>query len=288
MESHRITNGELAVSISALGAEMTSILHSRAGELLWGAGPVWPQHAPNLFPIVGQLAGDQLHVDGRSYPLKRHGFARNRQFEFVERGAAKCRLVLRDDEQTRAVFPFAFELEIGYEVSAGVLRIAFTVRNSGGRTLPASVGAHPAFRWPLPGGAAKDAHAIDFERLEPAPIRRLLDGLLELERFASPIDGRTLPLNERLFDADAIILDELASRRVRYSAPHSPGIAVGWEGFRELGIWSKAGGDFLCIEPWRGYASPLDFDGPFEQKPGLMLIAPAQEQRLTIAIEVEG
>ena len=44
---------------------------------------------------------------------------------------------------------------------------------------------------------------------------------------------------------------------------------MSWAGFRELGIWSKpSGAPFLCIEPWRGYASPVSFDGEFGEKPG--------------------
>jgi len=73
---------------------------------------------------------------------------------------------------------------------------------------------------------------------------------------------------------------------VRYSGPGTPAIIVGWRGFRELGIWTKAGAAFLCIEPWRGYASPVGFDGPFETKPGLLLIPAGGEERLTIAITI--
>jgi hypothetical protein len=49
-------------------------------------------------------------------------------------------------------------------------------------------------------------------------------------------------------------------------------------------LWSKAGGDFLCIEPWYGYASPEGFDGPFETKPGLMHIASGASERFTLHI----
>jgi galactose mutarotase-like enzyme len=62
---------------------------------------------------------------------------------------------------------------------------------------------------------------------------------------------------------------------------------MSWEGFRELGIWSKPGGaPFLCIEPWRGFASPADFDGEFADKPGLIHIPPAQQQVLRYRIRV--
>lgn len=287
VDSARIASEELDVTINAHGAEVVSVRHRILGEMLWQAEPIWPSHAPILFPIVGQLAGDRLHVDGRSYPLRRHGFARDRRFDWLDRTATACRLVLRDDAETRARYPFAFELEIGYQVRAATLDVNFIIRNTGARTLPASAGAHPAFRWPLVDGAAKNVHTLEFERPEPAPIRRLQDGLLKRERFPSPIDGGSLRLDEQLFAADALILDELASRWTRYSGPGLPAITVAWTGFVQLGIWSKADADFVCIEPWYGYASPVDFDGPVEQKPGLMLIPPGGTQVLTLSIAID-
>jgi galactose mutarotase-like enzyme len=62
------------------------------------------------------------------------------------------------------------------------------------------------------------------------------------------------------------------SRSVRYSAPGAPVLEVSWNGFQQLGLWSK--GAFLCIEPWRGYASPQGFDGEFRDKPGVFLVGP--------------
>jgi galactose mutarotase-like enzyme len=100
----------------------------------------------------------------------------------------------------------------------------------------------------------------------------------------TPVQGRTLELSERLFQDDAVILDRPASTSVRYVADLGPSIEVSWQGFRELGIWSKPGAPFLCIEPWHGFASPSDFDGEFTDKPGVMQIAPAATRRLTYRI----
>ena len=98
--------------------------------------------------------------------------------------------------------------------------------------------------------------------------------------------GRTLALEPALFAADAVILPEPVSRSVRYTAPGAPAIELAWEGFRQLGIWSREGGDFLCIEPWYGTASPQDFDGEFRDKPGLMLIPPGERRTLSLRIRL--
>jgi hypothetical protein len=76
------------------------------------------------------------------------------------------------------------------------------------------------------------------------------------------------PLSESLFTADAVIFDRINSTSVRYAAGQEPWLEMSWSGFRELGIWSKpSGAPFLCIEPWRGYASPATFGGEFSDKP---------------------
>jgi galactose mutarotase-like enzyme len=153
--------------------------------------------------------------------------------------------------------------------------------------LPASIGAHPAFNWPLVEGVAKESYRLTFSDQEPGPIRRLKDGLMRAKAEPSPIRGKTLALSERLFDDDAIILDRLASRSVALAADRGPSLEVSWIGFRELGIWSKPGrAPFLCIEPWRGFASPSDFDGEFADKPGIMQIARGASQVLSYRIGI--
>ncbi|MBN8901094.1 MAG: aldose 1-epimerase family protein, partial [Rhodospirillales bacterium] len=102
----------------------------------------------------------------------------------------------------------------------------------------------------------------------------------------TPIQGHTLHLDPALFAADAVILDQPVSRSVRYGAPGTPTIELSWEGFPQLGIWSREGGDFLCIEPWFGMASPVDWDGPFVEKPGLMLIPPGDQRSCSLRIRL--
>jgi galactose mutarotase-like enzyme len=286
MQQHRIAAGPLAVTIRARGAELTSISHAVAGEVLWQAGAAWPRHSPILFPIVGTLANDEYRYAGRTYKLGRHGFARDLDFAWAETAPDACALALEDDERTRAVYPFSFRLEIRYAIESETLVVTYVVRNPGSETLPVSLGAHPAFRWPLQDGILKNAHVLTFAQDEPEPIRRLEDGLLDPQAFPTPINGRALALDPSLFDADAIVMDRPRSASVRYWAPGASALEVAWTGFSELGLWSKRGGDFLCIEPWYGYASPSGFDGDFATKPGLMHLAPGDSKFFEIRIRV--
>lgn len=285
--SHTLFNDNISATISADGAELVSLKNAKGLELLWQAGPVWPRHAPILFPIVGRLKNDELRHRGRVYPMTQHGFARDRKFAWSERTASSCALVLTDDAETRSRFPFAFRLTVSYAVADADLEVQFAITNTGDETLPASIGAHPAFNWPLSPEIAKDAYILEFDEEEREPIRRLKDGLLRPKPEPTPIMSKSLALSDQLFTDDAIILDRPISSAVRYTAHRGPVIEISWQGFQQLGIWSKPGSaPFLCIEPWYGFASPLDFDAEFSEKPGLMHIARAETRILRYRIGV--
>jgi galactose mutarotase-like enzyme len=286
MDRHVISNGTLSATIKADGAELCSLCDAAGAEMLWQAAPIWPRHAPVLFPIVGRLKDDTLRHEGKAYRLTQHGFARDRRFAWLNRSATACRLVLHEDADTRAVYPFAFRLEIAFVLDDDALEQRFTLTNPGREVLPASLGAHPGFAWPLTEGVDKAMHVLEFAEPEIAPVHRLTNGLLRSVPEPTPIVGRTLALEPSLFATDAIILPAPASRSVRYSAPGSPAVELAWDGFRQLGIWSRERGDFVCIEPWHGTASPEDFDGEFGAKPGLMLIPPDERRTLSLRIRL--
>jgi galactose mutarotase-like enzyme len=286
-DRHTITSKGLSATVLAHGAELCSLKTADGVELVWQAGSEWRRHAPLLFPIVGRLKNDQLHHGGKSYPMTQHGFARDSRFEWVERDGDFCRLTLSDNADTRSHYPFAFRFTVTYTLREADLDVAFEIENPGNEILPASVGGHPAFNWPFLPGTPKESYSLKFSDEEPAPMRRLKDGLLLAKPMPSPIAGKSLALSERLFDDDAIILDQPASTSVRYAAERGPSLEISWQEFRELGIWSKPGGaPFLCIEPWRGFASPADFDGAFSDKPGLMHIKPGEKRTLSYRIGV--
>ncbi len=289
--THRISSGGISATIKAEGAELVSLTDAAGDEFLWQAGPEWPRHAPVLFPVVGRLANDTLHHGGRDYRVTQHGFARDALFAWTERSDTRAVLALEDDSSTRAVFPFAFRLELIYAVESATLAVTARVTNPGKETLFCGIGAHPGFRWPLKDGVAKVAHRIVFETLETGPALGVEDGLLS-EPKALPFDGRTLVLDEALFANDALVMPAVASRSVRYEAlgeGDEPigAMTVGWDGYDDLGIWSKPGGaPFVCIEPWASMASPVGFDGAFAQKPGILAFAAGETRDFTWTVSL--
>ena len=284
-----IGSGELTAAINPLGAELWSLTDDQGREYMTDADPAfWAGHAPLLFPIVGMLNAGRYRLDGREYAMAKHGFARTSAFTVVSASADTARFRLVDSEATRAVFPFAFALDLSFRLSGMTLAITATVTNPGEQALPFSFGFHPALAWPLPGGAAKDAHRVVFERLEPGPIRRIdpASGLLLAEPQPSPVVADTLVPQAELFEPDALIWDHLASRTLSFGAPGGSWIDLAFPDLPMLGIWQKPGAHYLCLEPWQGIADPVGYTGDFRHKPGVVELATggSREFKLTITV----
>lgn len=290
-EEFSIGSGGLTARISSLGAELVSITDANGAEWMTDGDPAfWSGRSPILFPIVGELAGGKLRLDGAEYDLARHGFARRREFVCTEHEPAGwVRFRLTDDADTRAAYPFAFELELAYIVEGLTLTMVATVRNTGNTAMPFSIGFHPGFAWPLPGGGEKSRHRVVFEDRETGPIRRLNEDGLVCFFEDTPVRDRALALQPGLFNADAVIWDKLNSRSLSYEGEAREGgepaaLHMAFPDCPMLGIWQKPGGDFVCLEPWAGIADPVGFDGDFHEKPGVMELSPGNERSFRVAL----
>lgn len=285
----RIANDRLSATISPLGAELQTLRDAAGRDYLWdGNASWWTGRAPILFPIVGTLAGDVLRIDGVDYSMPKHGFARRSTFDVAQAGADYATFRLEASNETRAAYPFDFVLEIGFELEEATLAVTATLANPGDTPLPASFGFHPAFRWPLPGAGPRAEHRLRFAEPEPESIRRIdAHGLLTDVEHPTPVEGRNLALHDDLFEDDALIFLSPESRSVRFGVPGEPGLEIGWENLPELGVWTKPGAPYLCVEPWQGHSDPQGFTGAFRDKPGVIEVAPGDERRFRMTVTVE-
>lgn len=280
-----IASDALSASIDPLGAELSHLRDGEGRELMTDADPAfWSGRAPLLFPIVGRLNGDAYRLDGRSYPLPQHGFARRRRFEPIEQGPSRAVLRLAADDQSRAVYPFDFTLDAAYTLAGATLSIEVTATNTGDRDMPASFGFHPAFAWPLPYGGAKQDHRIVFAAGEPDPLVLIEGGLIGPADRPSPVDGRVLPLSDALFAADALVWEAPRSRALSYGTDGGPQLEIGFANMPTLALWTKPGARFLCVEPWQGHADPAGFEGEIWDKPGMLRLAPGEARRFEMQV----
>jgi galactose mutarotase-like enzyme len=275
-----LSSAALRCTIDPLGAELASLSGADGREWLWnGDARWWGGRAPVLFPIIGMLAGGKYRWQGRDYALDKHGFARRRRFEVVSRDDASATLRLVADAATRKIYPFEFALELRFALGDALV-IAALVRNAGEGPMPFNFGFHPALRWER-GGAA----TIRFAERETGGVSRI-DGDGLIDRCEDlPGDGRVLALDDALFAADAMILRGVASRSLLFGSSGGR-VTAEWDNLPDLALWTKPGAPFLCIEPWAGFNDPAGFDGELDDKPGIVMLAPAEEWAASMTIKV--
>jgi galactose mutarotase-like enzyme len=280
----------LTAAINPLGAELTHLRDAGGRELMTDADPAfWTGHAPILFPVVGLPFEETIRVDGTAYPMKKHGFARHSLFEVVEAAEDRVTFALTDSAETRASYPFAFRLELTYRIEGATLSIEARIGNPADAPLPASFGFHPAFAWPLPYGEDRAAHRILFDADEPDDLRTIAaDGTIADVRRPSPLDGRELALRDELFTDDALVWDHIRSDSVTYGAASGPQLQIAFPDTPMLGIWTKPGAAYVCVEPWHGIADPEGYTGEYRDKPGVFEVPAGGDKRIGMSVTLKG
>jgi galactose mutarotase-like enzyme len=288
VEPITIASDWVKATILPHGAELIRLTFDGKTELLWNGDPaVWKGRAPILFPVIGMMRDGHYRHASQIYAMPKHGFARDALFEVMSCDGRAVLLRLSATEKTMAAYPFTFQLELHFSVAGRSLTIEARIANLGDGPMPASFGFHPAFRWPLPGNVTRAQHSITFEHPEPNDIRRIgADGLLIERSSATPVRGRDLPLADDLFVNDAVIFDQLTSRSVTYGGNSGPRLRVDFPDLPILGVWTKPGAKFICIEPWQGLPDPTVSTGEIADKPGIVLIEPRRARKFRMSITV--
>ncbi|HSZ25493.1 MAG TPA: hypothetical protein VK766_07250, partial [Cytophagaceae bacterium] len=168
-----LSNSDLSISIKETGAELCSILDKKLNlEYLWqGDSSVWGRQSPVLFPIVGRLKENSFLFKGKKYSLPQHGFARDYAFKIIAKQTDKIVFSLDYTVETLEIFPFKFELQIGYQLSGRKLTVTYKVVNQDDQGLLFSIGAHPGFRCPLNEDESYEDYFLEFSRPENLSLR---------------------------------------------------------------------------------------------------------------------
>ena len=278
MTAIELAQGPGRATIAPLGAEARRWTVFRR-ELLWPGDPaIWPDISPILYPVVGWTR-DGARVGGKRYDLGLHGFARFETFAVERAGPDFVRLTLRDNDRTRAVYPFAFALALEYRLTDEALAIGVEVENPGDEAAPYACGLHPGFRWPL-GEAGREGAFVRFEQPErPEVPAIMLGGLVGTGVKRVPLAGRDLPLSDALFMNDAVCFLGLKSRSLAFHDASGASIAMEFPGFDHAALWTRPGAPFLCLEAWTGYSDPDGFAGDLYEKPGMRVLQPGGKAR---------
>ena len=265
----------LQIDSKKYGAELISI-KLEGKEKLHQGNFFWNRHAPVLFPIVGQIKEGRTIIYGKEYQMSQHGFARDMEFEEIEKSNFKHKYLLKSNEETLKKYPFLFELYITHIVDENTLITEYEVINKDNKKMLFSLGGHPAFLCDYSSGD----YEIEFdEKEESIEFLKLENGLLSNNRFENIMNNNKIRLHENIFDEDAIIMKNINSKIVSLIniKTNKKVLDFDFTGFPYLAIWSKKGAPFVCIEPWFNTADKVDSDGIFENKENILTLNPNEK-----------
>lgn len=222
---------------------------------------------PILFPICGNLPDNAYTYNGQQYTLKQHGFARDLPWEVTNQqiqAAASLTLVLNSNEQTRAVYPFDFQLAFTYQILGNSLEIQQRYTNHSTVPMPFSTGFHPYF-------GTSDKTQLEFE----IPATEFQD---QKTKTAHPFSG------EFDFNSDEIdvAFGQLSAQVATVTdKQRQVQIEISWDAYYGTVVfWTLKGKDFYCLEPWTAPRNALNTGT------NLLYVEPGQSLQTWVGISV--
>ena len=278
-----LSNSQISVAIKTLGAELCSIKNKLNREFMWEGNPnFWGKHSPVLFPIVGTLKNNTFYHNDTKYTLTRHGFARDMEFELIEKTEDSATFSIQSNSATLLNYPFEFELQIQYTLINTTVEIDYKVVNKDNSEIPFSIGAHPAFALP----SSFEDYNLDFEKVEPLEYTLLENDLVSQQTEKIHTDTNRVPLTYELFKRDALIFKKLQSNSLTIIEEEKPILKVHFQDFPSLGIWTKVGASFICLEPWFGYSDTTESNGNLFEKEGVIVLEANAKFQAKFSIEI--
>lgn len=287
-----IENQQLVAQFATKGAELISLKSKETGiEYIWQADPeFWNRHAPVLFPIVGRLKDNQYTYKGKTYPMNQHGFARDKEFAVKEQTSDAITFVLTSDEDTKAVYPFDFSLELSYTLGGDGITTAYQVTNIGGEEMYFSIGGHPAFNLPLEDGLTFEDYYLDFSPRKSRLRLPLAGPYIDMANRTLGQTNTSIRLTRELFEHDAVVFETKGLNAYAVKSEKSlHSVTLSYRDMPFVGLWTPYPKEapFICIEPWCGVADTLDTTGELTEKYGINKLEPEEVFFTKYAITVK-
>lgn len=220
-----IDNTYARASISLLGAQLLSYCPvTTEQDLLFVSRQAYFQQGKAIrggVPVCWPWFGPDPEQRGRPS----HGFVRNRDWELLETearadGSTRVLLGMRDDDDSRALWPHAFSLQL--EVCVGTtLELALVTQNLGEVPISITQALHAYFRV----GDVREAQVLGLAGHDY--IDKLNDGARAVQSGPINVDG---PIDRIYLDStDTLIIDDPRLGR---------GIYIEREGSRSAVVWN--------------------------------------------------
>lgn len=264
------------------GAELISVIY-KGEERMHDGKTFWGKHSPILFPAIGNLRFPNVIIDGKEYPLHKHGFARDLNFEKIGENS----YVLKSNEETHKMYPYDFEFYVWYEVNGNKLTFNFKVVNKSEKEMLFGLGGHPAFKCDYSNGKCYVEFEETEDELEVIPLD-LKSILLKNEI----IKGETILTNKKIikfdkdtFKIDTLVLTKIKSKSITLKEGDKKLVKVNFDGFKYMGIWSPVGAPFVCLEPWYNTCDYVDSTNEFKDKKDILHLEAGKEFKTSFSIE---
>lgn len=266
-----LQNEKLIIESNNYGAELTKIFSKRYNkDILWnGNKKYWGRQSPILFPIVGKLVDNETIIEENLYSMTQHGFARDMEFEIVDKGDTFISYKLTNNESTLEKYPYSFELIINYTLNDNSINIEWIVKNTDSKDIFFSIGGHPAFNLPLFEQNDFSEYHLEFKKRSDVEKINLNTSFIEDITFIG--DLKNLQLSPELFKNDALIYTNIDEVSI-CNNNGSKYITLSMQDFPLVGIWTpyydetNSTAPFLCIEPWYGLADSIHSNKIYKDK----------------------
>lgn len=198
---------------------------------------------PILFPICGNMPNNTYTLNGQTYSLKQHGFAREMPWQVDEEDLSGLSLVLTSTPETLAVYPFEFKVKFTYILTGSTLTIKQSYTNLSEQSMPFSAGTHPYF-------AAPDKSELKFE----FPNAEFID---QKSFVSHPFLGS---FDFSLDEIDVMFFNPAAhNRAIAIDASRNLKLTIDFdEHHKAVVFWTVKGKDFFCLEPWTAARNSLN------------------------------
>ncbi|ANZ69906.1 aldose 1-epimerase family protein [Pediococcus claussenii] len=288
----KLKNNRLEVEIDQMGAQLTHVVGVESQyDYIWN-GEAWKRHAPILFPSIGKSNNDQYELNGQTYSMPQHGFARDFAWEKVNQSENAVLLELKANDKTKEMFPFDFMLQVEYKLEENKLLTGYRVINNDSKAMPYALGSHPGFNVPIDDDGVFEDYSLTFGPnqkevvklgVNPAPFR---DGTkAPYDRVKDSI----LPLDHEMFDDGLIILDAKKIENVTLRSEQTAHeIKLDIKQFPYVTLWAMEHETepFLCIEPFAGLPDEAsDTPTDWKNKKGNNLLEPGETHTFEYGIE---
>ncbi len=265
---YQLANGKISMCADNNGAEMVSLV-CRGKERLWqNETGEWSGHAPVLFPVCGKCS---VIVNGRGYPIEKHGFARKREFSVVEHGKDFITFRLLADEETKKVFLFDFAFTVRYHLFENAVEVVYETENADTKPLCFSCGGHESFALETP----IEDYEVRFEKEEKLiALVHDSEGWLTGEKKLLSENG-VLPLKADYFtNGNTLIFGNLQSRKATLYGNGRAVAQTEFEGFENFLLWKPQRANMICLEPWLNLPDTMGERKEFSRKTGVVCVSP--------------